>query len=481
MKKLFLLFLMPFLWVSCPADPSSGDVKVSLNKTSITLTIDKTEKLTYTVTNATNKAVTWSTSNSSIATVSGGTVTAKAEGTATITVTSKEDTSKKAQCTVKVTQRPSTDIGAKDGLSGKTAAEYFAEKNVFIGWNLGNAFDAGSGYGTWTRKIDKNFLPKIKKAGFSMVRIPVTWNTNSGPIGNAPAYTLNAKTISDLAEVVDWAYDAGLVTIINIHHDDNNWLSMNNLLKDADRPEIYAKFEKVWEQIANKFKDYGDWLIFEPFNELHDGNWGWNVKDEKEYAIINELNQKFTAKVRASGGNNAQRFLVVQPLCAKPHQALANTFVIPTDSAKNKQIVSMHFYEPEGFALATYNVIYEWGTASQKNAISTAFASYAEKFTKKGIPLILGESGASYQNRTDAAKSATAAASRLVYMDYMCKEAKKNGIIPIYWDNGTIMAGNDDKPGENFGLWDRRNSPNGDLNVFPKMQAVIDAMINAVQ
>jgi len=478
MKKLFLLFLIPLLWVSCPTTDDSG-VKISLDKTSIELTAGKTGKLTVTVTNAVNKAVTWATSDGGIATVSGGTVTAVAEGTATITVKSKEDETKTATCSVKVNPRPLTDIGAKDGLSGITAARYFKEKNVYIGWNLGNGFDASAGYGSWTNKIDKDFLPKIKEAGFSMVRIPVTWNISARPIGSAPNYALNADTLAEVVQVVDWAYDAGLVTIINIHHDDNNWLSMNNLLKDADRPNIYAKFEKVWEQIADKFKDYGDWLIFEPINELHDGGWGWNVKDNKEYTIINELNQKFTDTVRSRGGKNTERFLVVQPLCAKPHQAMADTFIIPTDSAVGKQIVSMHFYEPEGFALATSNVIIDWGTASQKDAISSAFESYAEKFTQKGIPLILGESGASYQNRTDPVKKAAAAASRLVYMDYMCSQAKKNGIIPVYWDNGTIMAGDDNKPGENFGLWDRR--PGGTLEVFEGMQAVIDAMINAVQ
>jgi len=480
MKKLFLLFLIPLLWAgSCSTDSSSGsssgDVKVSLDKTSITLTPGKTEKLTATVTNTTNKAVTWSTSDESIAkVVSGGTVTAVAEGTATITVTSKADTTKKAQCTVTVNPRPSTDIGDKYGLSGKTAAEYFKEKNVFIGWNLGNGFDASSGYGTWTRKIDKNFLPKIKDAGFSMVRIPVTWDTTSRPIGAAPDYTINTTTMSELAEVVDWAYDAGLVTIINIHHDDKGWLDMKKLMVDADRPTIYAKFEKVWEQIATQFKDYGDWLIFEPFNELHDGGWGWNPQDV-EFTIINELNQKFTDKVRAVGGNNAQRFLVVQPLCAKPHQAMeTKTFKLPTDTAKNKQIVSMHYYEPENFALDGSSK--DWGSDTDKARISGAFSGYGSAFPQKGIPLIFGECGATYQNRSDAAERATAAANRLKYMEHMCGEAKKYGIIPIYWDNGTTSASS---IGENFGLWDRRSS--GDLNVLPGMQAVIDAMINAVQ
>jgi endoglucanase len=491
MKKLFLLLLIPFLWVSCPGQDNTGDkngggggIAVSLDKTTLTLVVGKTAKLTAAVSpaDAPNKALSWSSSDEDIAEISAGTVTAVSEGTATIKVTSRADRSKTAQCAVTVTGRPVTDIGAKDGLSNKTAAEYFTEKNVFIGWNLGNCFDATSGYGSWTRKINKDFLPKIKQAGFSMVRIPVTWSSGIGTDAN---YKINEDMFKDLVQVVDWAYEAGLVTIINIHHDGSQdspsasggWLSLKRLSANTtDRNAITAKFVKVWEQIAARFKDYGDWLIFEPFNELHDGNWGWNITDNVQYEIINDLNQKFTNTVRAAGGKNPQRFLVVQPLCAKPHQAMADTFVLPTDTAKGKQIVSMHYYEPEDFCLNGDNNAINWGTSNQKGAISRQFQEYAAKFTKKGIPLILGESGATYQNRTNKTQSETAAASRLVYMEYMCGEARKNGIIPVYWDNGTTSASS---VGENFGLWDRR--PSGNLGVIQGMQPVIDTMILAVQ
>jgi endoglucanase len=480
MKKLFLLLLIPLLWFSCsPGDSgTSSGIGVSLNKDNLTLIIGKTSKLTATVTpaNTPNKAITWSTSNESVATVSGGTVTAVAKGTATITVTSRADTTKTAQCAVTVIDRPITDIGDKDGLSGKTVAEYFKEKNVYIGWNLGNAFDAGSGYGSWTRKIDKDFLPKIKEAGFSMVRIPVTWNITSRPIGGAPDYTLNADTLNELVQVVDWAYEAGLVTIINVHHDGSSgsgWLSMNKLKVEADRPTITTKFVKVWEQIADKFKDYGDWLIFEPFNELHNGGWGWGNIADIEYEIINDLNQQFTNTIRAAGGKNTERFLIVQPLCAKPHQAMANTFILPTDSATKKQIVSMHYYDPEEFALRGNDI--NWGSESDKIRLSDDFNNYANKFTKKGIPVILGECGATYQNR-ELPNKLIADANRFAYLTYMCTIARENGIIPVYWDNGTIWAST---IGENFGLWDRTSS--GDLEVIPGMQMYIDTMTESVQ
>jgi aryl-phospho-beta-D-glucosidase BglC (GH1 family) len=481
MKKLFLLFLIiPFLWLSCPnTEDSSDSVKVSLDKTTLSLIVGKTAKLTATVSGS-NKAHTWSTSNSSVATVTGGTVSAVAEGTATITVTSTADTTKTAQCAVTVNPRPITDIGAKDGLSGLTAAGYFEQKNVYIGWNLGNGFDAGTGYGTWTRKIDEDFLPKIKDAGFNMVRIPVTWNVQTRPIGGAPDYLLNETTLAEVAEVVDWAYNAGLVTVINIHHDGSaygGWLSINNLINN--REEVTAKFVKVWEQIADRFKDYGDWLIFEPFNELHNGGWGWGNIDAVEFEIIKELNQKFTDTVRAAGPKNAQRFLVIQPYCAKPHQATAPTFELPLDSTPGKQIVSIHYYDPEGFALNGNST--NWGVDSDKLKITNDFEEYAVKFTKNNIPVIMGESGATYQNRSDPVQRFLAHTNRILYMDWMHREAKRNKIVPVYWDNGTIFA---DSIGENFGLWDRR--PQGDLKVFPQtdynpgMQIIIDTMVNAV-
>ncbi|MDR0472297.1 MAG: cellulase family glycosylhydrolase [Treponema sp.] len=486
MKKLFLLFLIvPLLWVGSCSSDSGSSISVSLDKSNVTLVVGKTTKLTATVNPADtpNKAITWSTSNAGIATVSGGTVTAVAEGKTTIIVTTK-DGGKTATCAVTVTARPITDIGAKDGLSGKTAAEYFKEKNVFIGWNLGNAFDAGSGYGSWTKKIDKDFLSKVKEEGFSMVRVPVTWNINARPIGAAPAYTLNQDTLNDLVQVVDWAYDAGLVTIINIHHDGSqngttfnsgttSWLSLLRLRQNqTERDTATARFVKVWEQIADKFKDYGDWLIFEPFNELHNGGWGWGTIQPVEFEIINDLNQKFTNTVRSAGGKNTERFLVVQPYCAKPHQALEDTFVLPTDTATSKQIVSMHYYDPEDFALRGNSV--NWGSESDKIRLTDDFNSYANKFSKNGIPVILGECGATYQNRDP--QSATAHANRLLYMDWMCRQAKENNIIPVYWDNGTTSAST---IGENFGLWDRRS--NGDLEVIPGMQEIIDKMIKAVQ
>jgi hypothetical protein len=234
-------------------------------------------------------------------------------------------------------------------------------------------------------------------------------------------------------------------------------------------------FTKIWELLAEEFKNYGDWLIFEPFNELHNGGWGWGNINLDEFTVINNLNQIFTDTVRAAGGKNTERFLVIQPYCAKPHQALAATFTLPTDTIANKQIVSMHYYDPEGFALNGYGGP-NWGTEANKNNLSDAFLSYAEKFTQKGIPLILGESGATFQNQSNIEQRALAHANRIKYFEFMCSEARKNKIVPVYWDNGTITASG---IGENFGLFNRGTGELlEDFITGFSMGEIIDAMIN---
>jgi endoglucanase len=364
-------------------------------------------------------------------------------------------------------------LGPKDGLSGKTVAEYFAAKGLYLGWNLGNALDAPGGEGTWSPVIVPEIFAGVKDAGFSLVRIPITWRTM---IGDAPDYTIDAAGLNRVAEVVDMAYDVGLAAIINIHHDGSSyggWLSVVQARNSEEaRERITDQFTKVWKQIANRFKDYGDWLIFEPFNELHNGGWGGNgtISNPVEWDIINEWNQVFTDVVRESGGNNAERFLVVQPYSAKPNQALAETFELPTDTVAGKQIVSIHYYDPEAFALNGSSP--NWGTVNH-TLMTSNFRSFSNKFTSKGFPVIMGESGATYQNRQDD-QLETAKTNRIAYLSFLCSEAKKYGLIPIYWDNGTITA---NSVGENFGLFDRTTG--APFNEHSR--ECIEAMVNAVK
>jgi len=380
----------------------------------------------------------------------------------------------------------------KNKLSGLTAAEFFAEKKLTLGWNVGNSLDAKAETGWSNPFINEELLEGVAAAGFNVLRIPITWNQDAvRPIGPAPDYKLNKNRLERVVEVVDMAYDAGFkAVIINVHHDgapnhggDDGmfWLSMDG--DAAATAAVTAKFSKVWEQIATAFKDYGDWLIFEGMNEPRPasgtGNWGWNASGD-QFDLINEWNQAFTDAVRGTGGNNTERFLVIQPISARAHVVMDAKFVLPTDPTPNKQIVSVHWYYPENFSL--YGSSFEWGTQADKDVIvngssnpntgDVGFSHYKTKFIDNGIPLIIGECGATYQaNR--GADLATAAANRIAYLAYLCGQAKTYGLVPIIWDSGTNQT---TRNNENFALFDRY-----DGTPLEESADAITAMVNAVK
>jgi aryl-phospho-beta-D-glucosidase BglC (GH1 family) len=319
-----------------------------------------------------------------------------------------------------------------------------------IGWNLGNTMEAHSnltpGETAWGNPIVTQALMKgVAARGFGAVRIPVTWGTM---IGDAPDYKINESWLSRVAEIAGYAGAAGMKAIINIHHDGADsryWLSVKTAdLAGEKKTNIDAKFKAVWTQIAEKFKNSGNYLLFEGFNELHDGSWGNG--NAAQHSRINELNQIFVDTVRAAGGENGERFLIVHGWVTRP-SVTVSSLVIPTDSAKDRIIVGIHFYDPYDFTgSAKQN---KWGEkalpgnwANEKNVRDT-FNSVKAKFIDKGIPVIIGEYGAVNQKGDGFAY-------RKYYMEYVTKYAVECSLIPFYWDNGGFGSG-----GEKFGLLKR--------------------------
>jgi len=227
---------------------------------------------------------------------------------------------------------------------------------------------------------------------------------------------------------------------------------------------------RVWAQIAAYFKNYGDWLIFESFNELHDGNWQ-TCTDPGQFIVLNRWNQLFVDVVRASGGNNVSRFLMVGAYCNDNRQALSPGFTLPTDSSPDKLIVSFHYYDPYQFAIQGSRAA--WGTPAEKQKVDSDFAPFKERYIDRNIPVIIGECGAVLQlHPDDQARQAQARQSRFDYIPHVFATAKKYGLVPMYWDNG-LASGN----GERFGLFDRRTGrPNSQDS-----EALIRMMINAVR
>lgn len=321
----------------------------------------------------------------------------------------------------------------------------YASEWLGMGWNLGNHFDAYnngvSGETAWGNpKATQTAFDKIRAAGFRTIRIPVTW---LGHIGDAPDYNIDDKWLDRIAEVVGYAEAAGLNAIVNMHHDgadSNHWLDIKTAATDADvHKQILEQVSAMWRQIADRFRDKGKFLIFEAFNEIHDGGWGWgdNRKDGgKQYNCLNEWNQAFVDAVRASGGENADRILGIPAYCTNVDIAV-ETFRFPKDTAKDRLMMAVHCYDPYDYTLPATKS--EWGhTADPSKKVSgdneadlkKVFLKIYDNFISKGIPVYMGEFGC--VNRATERERAF----QQYYLKYYVKLARTYGVPCILWDNG---------------------------------------------
>lgn len=305
-----------------------------------------------------------------------------------------------------------------------------------IGWNLGNTLDATGGMGimsetSWGNpKTKQEMIDAILDAGFNVIRIPVTWD---GHFGAAPEYKIHDIWLERVKEVVDYAYNKGAYVILNTHHEE--WYMPTEENKVANGEQIAA----LWTQIAEYFKEYDEHLIFEGLNEprLRGTSKEW-TGDATASEVINYWEQLFVDAVRATGGNNTLRHLMITGYAASSSKDNLAKIVLPQD---DKLIVSVHAYTPYNFAL-NKNGTDKWDAAKDKNDIDYLMKAIDELFISKGIPVIIGEFGA--MNKENEAE-------RVEWVTYYLTKAREIGVPCVWWDNNAF-TGN----GENFGLLDRR-------------------------
>jgi endoglucanase len=271
-----------------------------------------------------------------------------------------------------------------------------------------------------------------------------------GHIGEAPDYKIEESWLNRVAEVVGYAEKAGLNAIINMHHDGSDskfWLDIKTAAANPDvQKQLLEQIGAMWGQIADKFKDKGEFLVFESFNEIHDGGWGWGANRNdggKQYKCLNEWNQAFVDAVRASGGENTDRILGIPAYCTNVDIAI-ETFVFPEDTAKDRLMMAVHCYDPYDYTLPATKS--EWGhTANASNKVAgdneadlkKVFEKIYSNFISKGIPVYMGEFGC--VNRATAREQAF----QQYYLKYYAKLAKTYGVPAILWDNGAKGAGNE--------------------------------------
>lgn len=323
-------------------------------------------------------------------------------------------------------------------------------KRLGVGWNMGNQFDAHrNGVADETcwgnGKATQALFDSLSASGVKSVRIPVTW---LGHIGAAPEYKIEDKWMNRVKEVVQFAHKSRLNVILNIHHDGADsryWLDVKNAaINPSVHDNVIQQFTAVWKQIAETFSNEGDYLIFEPFNELHDGKWGWGenrTDNGKQYAFINELNQAFVNTVRSAGGKNRKRYLGIPGYCANIDLTIAN-MVIPKDPCKNRLMVAVHFYDPYLYTLeAKYR---QWERLaddslripdSDEDTIANELKKLYDTYITKGMPVYIGEMGCVRRDNSDDETI------RLHYLNEVAKLCRKFHLPPFYWDNGQKGAG----------------------------------------
>ncbi|MCL2264691.1 MAG: glycoside hydrolase family 5 protein [Treponema sp.] len=364
-----------------------------------------------------------------------------------------------------------TTITCQPQATGSPEEAFKFASSMKIGWNLGNTLEAHFNLSpretAWGNpKVTQELMNGVKALGFGAVRIPVTWGKK---INDDKNYSIDSAWMNRVAEAVDYALKAGLKVIINIHHDgadSHYWLSVKQEhLSGKPKEEMDKKFSAVWKQIAEKFKNTGENLIFEGFNELHDGSWGNG--NFAQHARVNELNQIFVNTVRAAGGENANRYLLIHGWVTRPSVTVAS-LVMPKDSAKNKIMVGFHYYDPYDFSGS--GKLTKWGEKAipgnwaNETYLRNTFNSVKNKFADNGIPVIIGEYGAVNHDSSDVP------AYRAYYIEYVTKHAIDCGFVPFYWDNGGFGHGS-----EKFGLVDRDLGKAGDEYAEIVLAAIMKA------
>lgn len=325
-------------------------------------------------------------------------------------------------------------------MRGISAAELIAEMGA--GWNLGNTLDAEGGETAWGNPITtQEMIDEVYKAGFNTIRIPTTWD---GHMGEAPDYTVDSEWLDRVEEVVGYALKNNMYVILNTHHEDN-WVKPQYDELDDVKEQLSA----LWTQVAERFSDYGDHLIFEGLNEprIKGGASEWDGGTEEGRDCLNQLNDTFVKAVRATGGNNETRTLLIS-FAAQAAPVGIENLTVPDDKYVG---VSIHAYTPYCFTYEPvgleYNALYfDKSCASE---IERLFSNLDETFISQGIPVIITEYGA-VSKKLDKDQETTNVDEVAKWTSCYVSTAEKYGIPCVWWDNGYYTSGN-----ELFGIFNR--------------------------
>lgn len=353
------------------------------------------------------------------------------------------------------TEKVIKDSGSKT-FNGISALQ--TVKDMKTGWNLGNTLDANSSKSlssetSWSQPLTtKEMIDTLAKTGIKTIRIPTSWANHIIDKN----YTIDPKWMTRVKTIVDWAIENDMYVILNSHHDcydkPTAMKKCSGYYPNSTNYEESARYlTNIWTQIGTAFNNgYDEHLVFETMNEPRlrgTNNEWWNdvysqtYKDAAE--SLNKLNQVALNAIRATGGNNQKRYVMIPGLRAAVDSAIAKEFRLPEDDEDGKLIISVHMYDPYDFAMQGDGP--KDFKPRHQSALESTFDRLNEYFVSKGIPVIIGEYGATNKGNTE---------ERVKWFKFFLSYTRKYGITCVLWDNGGFDAST--RQGEKFGFFDRR-------------------------
>ena len=357
--------------------------------------------------------------------------------------------------------------GADDGSIRSELSSLELAELMGNGINLGNTMEAygRAALGTsaeptkyetyWGQPVtNQEMIDGMKAAGFDTIRIPVAWtNMMAFETGD---YTIDESYLARVKEIVDYARNAGMYVIINDHWD-GGWWGMFGSANADTRQEARDIYTSMWTQIAEYFKDYSDYLIFEGANEelgfrLNDTDIAkdsGSLSDADCFAVTNEINQMFVDTVRATGGNNEYRFLLIPGFGTDVTNTCKTEFVMPQDpdnqivyesaetdnGAYSRLLVSVHYYDPSGYCIFTSQA--NWGSKQDYEDMNKMLRKM-QRFTTAGIGVVIGEYGVLMENNQLKENAAA-------YYDNFINNCDLYGYVPLLWDCNNLYSRNECK------------------------------------
>ncbi|SEF56528.1 endoglucanase [Eubacterium ruminantium] len=326
------------------------------------------------------------------------------------------------------------------------------------GYNLGNTMEAADSRRTgdyinnpvsyfetlWGQPITTpEMLRDMKEAGLDTVRIPVAWhNAMDFTNGN---YEIKKEYLDRVKEIIDYAYDAGLYVVVNDHWD-SGWWGLFGSADESKRESAMEQYISMWQQISEYYKDYDYRLIFEGGNEeigdrLNDIDATWNpdggkLSKDECYSKSNEINQTFVDTVRATGGNNEKRFLLIPGYGTDITQTLDKRWHMPADTAEDRLLLSVHYYTPWSYCGSTGSTT--WGTKKNYEEMNTLMKNLSV-FSENGYGIIIGECGVLPTSNGEMKPN-----WKLWYQNFFAN-CDLYGYVPLLWDTGNILNKNTHK------------------------------------